>query len=172
LDLSERDRLTKRQRVLLLAASDMEQTIEAARAIQREGEQDATGQEPNVELVRALETAIAVCYWRPFTNSSIGQLDPEGDGPAEATGRELHRTLKRMRDKAYAHTDTASGRDASVKEHTTDSGISGLVFTEGWWAFPREWLPDVIALAEGQRDRFRAEASDIRQALEGPPESS
>src|SRR5947208_6607545 len=53
--------LEKRQLVLLLAAIDMEQTIEAARAIEREAEREArVTEEPNVQLVRALETAIAV----------------------------------------------------------------------------------------------------------------
>jgi hypothetical protein len=121
-----------------------------------------------VQFVRALETAIAVCYWRPFTNSNIGQLDPVEDGPAESTRLgDLHRALQKMRDEVYAHTDKTSGRDAGVREHTTDSGITGLAFSEAWWAFPREWLPAVIALAEGQRDRFRADALDIRNALEG-----
>jgi hypothetical protein len=42
--------MRKRKRVPLLAAIDMEQTIEAARAIERE----AAGEEPNVEHIRAL----------------------------------------------------------------------------------------------------------------------
>ena len=149
----------KRKRVLLLAAIDMEQTIEAARAIERESDRVAAGEEPNAELVRALETALAVCYWRPFTKSSIGRLDAVADGPPEASGMgDLHRTLKTMRDKAYAHTDEASGRVAHVKEHVTQSGVSSEVFSESWWAFPDDWLPRVIALAEMQRERFIAEA--------------
>jgi hypothetical protein len=48
--------VAERIRVLLLAASDMEQAVEAARAIQRETDREAAGEEPNVELLRALET--------------------------------------------------------------------------------------------------------------------
>jgi hypothetical protein len=156
----------RRKRVLLLAAIDMEQTIEVARAIEREGDREAAGEDVNVQFVRALEAALAVCYWRPFTRSSIGQLDPVEDGPPEASGLgDLHRALKTMRDKAYAHTDEASGRDAGVKEHVTETGVAGIAFTEGWWAFPREWLPSVISLAKSQRDRFRAEALDIQARL-------
>jgi hypothetical protein len=133
----------------------MEQAVEAALGIEREHERDASGEESNVQFVRALETAIAVCYWRPFTSSSssIGSLDPVSDGPDESTGLgDLHRALKKMPDEVYAHTDKSSGGDAGVKEHVTDSGASGLVFSEGWWAFPGEWLTHVIPLAVAQRD--------------------
>jgi hypothetical protein len=165
-EIQRLSQLEKRQLVLLLAAIDMEQTIEAARAIEREAEREArVTEEPNVQLVRALETAIAVCYWRPFTSSSIGQLDPAGDGPPVESGLgDLHRALKTMRDKVYAHTDVASGRSAGVSEHVTESGTEGLAFSEGWWAFPREWLPRVILLAEQQRDRFRTEAVEIQRS--------
>jgi hypothetical protein len=121
----------KRIRVLLLAAIDMEQAKEAARAIEREGEREAAGKEPNVQLVRALEAALAVCYWRPFTNNSVGRLDPVADGSSGSGLADLHRTLKSMRDKAYAHTDVQSGRRADVKEHVTEAGVSGVVFGEG-----------------------------------------
>ena len=150
---------SRRKRVLLLAATDMEQTIEAARAIERESDRVAAGEEPNAELVHALETALAVCYWRPFTNSSIGRLDPVEDGPPEASGLvELHRDLETMRKTRYAHTDKVSGRDADVREHVTETGVTGIVRTESQWEFPEEWLPRVIALAEMQRERFITEA--------------
>lgn len=158
----------KRKRVLLLAAIDMEQTIEAARAIGREAEREAAGQESNVQFVRALETAVAVCYWRPFTKGrgGIGRLDPVKDGPSEESGLgDLHRALKTMRNRSYAHTDKRSGRDADVKDHVTETGVTGGVFDERWWGFPEEWLPNVIALAESQRDRFRAEAREIQARL-------
>jgi hypothetical protein len=136
----------------------MEQAVEAARAIQHEADREAAGEEPNVELLRALETAVAVCYWRPFTQSSIGRLDPVADGPSEESGLgELHRRLRRMRDKVYAHTDEEAGRDVTVR----DLGPGTSFITEGWEPLPRDWLPSVIALAEGQADRFRAEALDL-----------
>jgi hypothetical protein len=140
----------------------MEQAVEAARAIQREADREAAGEEPNVELLRALETAVAVCYWRPFTQSSIGRLDPVADGPSEESGLgELHRRLRRMRDKVYAHTDEEGGRDVTVR----DLGPGTSFITEGWEPLPRDCLPSVIALAEGQADRFRAEALDLGDQL-------
>ena len=85
--------LAKRKRVLLLAAVDMEQTIEAARAIEREGEREAAGEEPNVQLVRALESRARGCYWRPFTNTPSGgstllrTARPRPAGSATSTAR-------------------------------------------------------------------------------------
>jgi hypothetical protein len=157
----------QRIRVLLLAAIDMEQVIEAARAIQREAEREASGGEPNHQLVRALEAALAVCYWRPFTNSSVGRLDPVADAPPDE--REfvgLHLELKEKRDKAYAHTDLESGRTADVKEYVTKEGVSGgVVFGESWSPLPRGYLGSVIALAIIQRERFRAEAVQLQAEL-------
>jgi hypothetical protein len=64
---SERNRLAKLQEALLLAGSDMDQATAAARALQSETE---------YLLARALETAIAVCYMRAFTQSSLMTLPP------------------------------------------------------------------------------------------------
>jgi hypothetical protein len=61
---SERNRLRKRQRALLLAASDMEQDKAAAQRL--------TIEEDGL-LARALETAIAVSYMRPFTGGPPGR---------------------------------------------------------------------------------------------------
>ena len=157
----------KRIRVLLLAAIDMEQAKEAAHAIQREAEREEAAGEPNHQLVRALEAALAVCYWRPFTNSSVGRLDPVADGPPDERGFvDLHLELKRMRDKAYAHTDVESGRTADVKEYVTKDGVTGgVVFGESWSPLPREYLRSIIALAVIQRERFRAEAVQLQAEL-------
>jgi hypothetical protein len=65
---SERNRLAKLRTALLLAGSDMDQAVAAARALQNESDG---------LLARALETAIAVCYMRPFTQSSLMALPPE-----------------------------------------------------------------------------------------------
>jgi hypothetical protein len=144
--------LDQRKRVLLLAVGDMDQVIEAAQAIQRTEERDPE----NMELVRALETAVAVCYWRPFTNSSIGRLDPEADAPEDDDLRELHWELKTVRDKVYAHTDEEAGREVNVRE----MGGGSHVITETWDPLPSDWLPDVIALAQVQHARFLDEALD------------
>jgi hypothetical protein len=152
--------------VLLLAAWDMEQVAEAAREIQREGGRDAGEAEPRTQLVRALETAIAVCYWRPFTKSKgMGRLDEKADGPPEGGElEELHWALKTMRNQVYAHTDEEGGRFALVEDD--EEGEPGVaLFSELWFPLPPEWLTNVITLAEGQRDRFRQEAFTIDQAL-------
>jgi Phage integrase family len=109
----ERNRLVKLQTVLLLAGSDMDQAAAAARALQSETE---------YLLARALETAIAVCYMRASTRSSLMTLPPEfvptGDPDAK-----IHTELKAVRDKVYAHTDKAGSRSASINVETVADGI-------------------------------------------------
>ena len=70
---SDRNRLLKRQRALLHAAADMDQAIAAAHALEAESR--------HVALMRALETAIAVCYARAFTTSSLLSLDGAAYAP-------------------------------------------------------------------------------------------
>ena len=159
--ISDQNRLENRSRVLQLAAIDMEQTIEAARAIEREIKMQAQGQGQSWQFTRALETAVAVCYWRPFTRSStMGALDPTGDSPPEHGLCELHWSLESMRNEVYAHTDKSSGRDAAIR-----AGDEGFALLESWKPLPPHWLPSIIALAEAQRDRFRAEAFEIERKL-------
>jgi hypothetical protein len=63
-----REAMEKRQAILLMGAIDMDHVVAAAEAIQRE---HATGG-ASLPLLRALETAVAVCYWRPFSQSNRG----------------------------------------------------------------------------------------------------
>jgi hypothetical protein len=72
---SEINRLKKVQTALLLAASDHDQAAAATRALDSEADDHV--------LIRALETAIAVCYARAFTTSTLLQL---GDEYAPAAG--------------------------------------------------------------------------------------
>lgn len=95
---SERNRLAKEQRALLLASSDMEQAAAAARAL--ENEHDGT-------LARALETAMAVCYMRPFTKSDLAV--PDEYVPTTGVDEAAHSHLKALRNKVYAHTDKYGG---------------------------------------------------------------
>lgn len=154
---SERNRLVKRQTALLLAASDMDQAAAAARALQTE----ADG-----VLARALETAIAVAYMRPFTGQPPGRL-PDEYFPNTSPDAEIHGELKRLRDKVYAHTDAASGRSTSLKTATREGDIVAVEWREQWLPLPREDLPDLIAHFERQRDRFRSEAASIHVQLHG-----
>ena len=52
--------------LLVLASADMKQAAAAARQLQRTFD---------IHTSRALETAIAVCYWRPFSNNCLGTLE-------------------------------------------------------------------------------------------------
>jgi hypothetical protein len=71
---SERNRLVNEIRRLRLAEADMAQVAAAADTLMHE--------HLNGDLCRALETAIAVCYARPFGSSNqvgvLGQECPEG----------------------------------------------------------------------------------------------
>jgi len=76
---SERNRLRKLQTVLILAARDiMDQATAAAAALQAD-------KSTNEAYRRALETAMAVCYMRAFTKSSLMTL-PAEYVPTEAAG--------------------------------------------------------------------------------------
>jgi hypothetical protein len=75
---SQVNRKRKLSLVLQLGADDMEQAEAAARALQREAH--------DVHLRGALETAMAVCYMRPFTRTR--PHDPtERIRPVGVTGR-------------------------------------------------------------------------------------
>jgi hypothetical protein len=154
---SERNRLIKRQTALLLAASDMDQAAAAARALQTE----ADG-----VLARALETAIAVAYMRPFTGRPPGRL-PDEYFPSTSPDSERHAELKTLRNKVYAHTDAASGRSTSLKAATRDGDVVSVEWREQWVPIPRASLPALIAYLEEQRERFRSEAASIHVQLHG-----
>jgi hypothetical protein len=160
---SDRNRLLKIQRALLLAASDMEQAAAAARAL--EGEAD------DHNLMRALETAIAVCYARAFTQSSLHRLNREEYEPSAAPLAELHRTLCQLRDEVYAHTDKTGGRSASllVNAPVRLPGRIDFVRHEEWKPLSRAALPAALELFELQRQRFHEEAGKIQLYLDGPP---
>jgi hypothetical protein len=71
----------------------------------------ATTEDDDVHLMLALETALVVCYARPFTHGKrVGQLGEEW-APEDAHERAVHDELLVLRNQAYAHTDKASGRD-------------------------------------------------------------
>jgi hypothetical protein len=164
---SDRNRELKRQRVLLLAAADMNHARAAARALDVEAN--------DVDLMRALETAIAVSYARAFTQSSLLRLDADTYEPLDPELAEIHRQLCKLRDKVYAHTDKDGGRSASVTVQSATGlgnlgglpGKIGLIATEEWQPFPRAAIPSAIRLFEGQHARFQHEASLIAIELAG-----
>jgi hypothetical protein len=154
----KREAVEARQKILLLGASDMDHVIAAAEAIQHEHSSD----NPDLSLIRGLETAVVVCYWRPFSESNtVGHLSKK-----DALDSELHRDMRTWRDQAHAHTDKTSGRSAGITEIGTETGMHGLAFTESWWSTPpSDELPRIIDIARRQRDAWRAEGIELRQRL-------
>lgn len=153
---SERNRIEKEQRALLLAVSDMQQAAAAARALQEE--EDGT-------LARALETAMAVCYMRPFTTSDL-QV-PDEYIPTGGIDGEAHDHLKVLRDKVHAHTDKSSGRKIESFTIEVEGEIAQLSWREGWLPFPRENLAFVIELCERQAQKMRIDAAMLQLVLDG-----
>ena len=97
----------------------MNQVAAAAAALQ--------GERLNGDLCRALETAIAVCYSRPYGGSNrVGVLGNEWL-PEDPGDLAVHARLLELRDQVYAHTDRTDARDI------TD------VFGDGFYA--EEWRP-------------------------------
>jgi hypothetical protein len=142
----------KRGLSLLLAASDMEQAAAAAEAAEA-----LAAKIENIPLIRALHTAVAVCYWRPFTSGSLViKLGPSEVPPGDLG---LHDELKRARDKFYAHTDAASERHAL--------SLAPESYMEEWWEPLEDSLPAIVKLCREQAERFRAEAARL-----DPPGSS
>jgi hypothetical protein len=132
----------------------MRQAVAAARLLQVTSD---------VHGARALETALVVCYARPFgSNDGIGPLSRETYAPVGTGELTLHKDLLWLRDKAYAHTDKASGRSIKTARLTATSSEP---YAEHWIALNREALPLVIALFESQAIRFSAEAKDTADEL-------
>ncbi|SRR6266536_2437059 len=137
----------------------MRQTRAAARLLERQSD---------VNERRALETAIAVCYARAFTQSSLHRLDQNEFEPSDPRLAAVHRMLLDHRDKVYAHTDKDGGRIASIKLPDVDIGTE---VWEQWVPFPRGIVPHVVALSDAQALRLFQEAADIQRQLEEAGES-
>jgi hypothetical protein len=133
--------LTKEQELLVLAVGDMRQAGAAALLLE---------QRANFQERRALETAISVCYARPWLDSNrSGKLRKEWL-PAAGPDRDLHRRLLELRRKTYAHTDPSGGRSASAQ-----LGIENeLALVEQWESLPTHDLPAIVDLCERQAERF------------------
>jgi hypothetical protein len=142
---------------LILATEDMDQATEAAVALR-------TDTSDNAAWRRALETAMAVAYMRPFTRGAWRL--PKKYLPASSTGRDLHKRLKQLRNRVYAHSDKASGRSASMTITATTGDIISIQYRSGWLAFPVADLSACQALFFDQRERFLTDAARIHVELE------
>jgi hypothetical protein len=126
------------------AESDMYQASAAARLLLQQGPDE-------VHAARALETAMVVCYARPFgRNDGIGTL-PDKYAPQDERGRAMHDVLLLLRRKVYAHTDAESGRSLTG---TIGLGSGRDRYGERWFSINRDALPATIALCEAQAERF------------------
>ena len=123
--ISERNRLEREKAALLFGAVDMQHAIAAARALEAQTE--------DVNLMRALEAAMAVCFMRPYTNCDFtlpkDMFPPNGD---ESDDGLLFDMLKTFRDTVHAHTDVGSGRAASPVEIVEDGEIVTFNYQESW----------------------------------------
>jgi hypothetical protein len=133
--------LTAEQERLTLAVSDMLQAAAAARLLsQRVDPHDR----------RALETAISVCYARPWLESNRSGRLKDKWLPAVGADRDLHKRLLELRHRTYAHSDPAGGRKASVQ-----LGPEGVRFIgEEWVPVSRADLTAIAELCDRQAQRF------------------
>ena len=106
---SERNHLLKQLRLLRFAAGDMQQARAAIIALLETTDDD---NEDDLDLILALETAIVICYARPFTHGEgVGRLGEEW-APEDEDKRAMHDEMLVLRNQLYAHTDMRSGRDS------------------------------------------------------------
>jgi hypothetical protein len=156
----ERDWLVRRLRLFLLAEADMAQAAAAARALQDESE-------GNGPLRRALETAIAVSYARPFAAGNRAGSLGTGWEPANPRQAAFHDALIDLRNQVYAHTDRTEAR--SVVDLKQLLGLKqdegGRRYAEEWQALNVQLLPEIIGLAASQQERFREEITKLEARL-------
>ena len=150
MDKDKRDGLASLVERLRLAVADMEQVRAAVLASRNTNEP---------RLLQALETAIVVCYMRPFTGhyQLPGKYVPKCD---------LHRRLREARGNLYAHTDQVPGRKAYVVSSDPETGLHVFGEESHLRGLPlHSWEP-VLRLADRLRDRFDAESIERAQELE------
>ncbi len=142
--------------MLLLGASDMYQVEEAGLAILHELD---TEEGMNLMLARALETALYVCYWRPFSRANtLGHL-----GEGDALDAEVHDFVRDERNQAHAHIDVQAERWATLSAHRDAPGE--FSFGEAFYGLGREWVERIVDVAERQRRAWQMEARSIRDHL-------
>lgn len=154
---SERNKLLKYQRALLLASSDMTQAIAAARALQTE--EDGT-------LSRVFETAMVISFMRPFTGSL---KMPPGfyELPPGSHEERLYAEVKALRDKVYAHTDEGTGRQAGPIQIQSGTEMVNLSWNEAWAPLPRGELEFFIGVCEAIKEEMNLVAGKAQVILDG-----
>jgi hypothetical protein len=116
---------------------------------------------------RALETAISVCYARPWLGSNrVGKLRNKWL-PAAGCDRDLHKRLLELRRKTYAHTDPDGGRTALAQLGPGNIASIG----EQWMPLRGDELPESADLCERQAARFKQEIGDALDGAQKPAQS-
>jgi hypothetical protein len=152
---SERNKLVNDLRRFRLAQSDMQQVVAAATHLASE--------HLNGDLCRALETAIVICYARPFDGrNAVGRLGDEFV-PTDAVPRRIHQELLRLRDKVYAHTDRTDARD--VVDLGQEFDLQSPLYAEQWRPLDRRVLAGIIHLAVEVEGRLREAAAEREAKL-------
>jgi hypothetical protein len=133
---------------LVMAEADMRMAAAAAGLLQQTEE---------IYRSRALETAIVVCYVRPFTHSNtVGPLGSMWH-PKDDTGRRLHRSLYAARNSTHAHTDLISFRKAvNTAALLGNYTATARRYTGEWRPLDRAVLPVLVPFFEPRADVFRA----------------
>lgn len=140
---------------LLLAAQDMNDCAAAAELLTRI--------EPS-PLARALETAIVICYTRPWgRTNTIGALEHEWL-PDTPGGMSLHEDLQRLRNKVYAHSDE-DVESRGIQDVSHLLGGEQPVFAPVWRPLEPGVVTQIIGLAEAQRERFLQGAGELNATL-------
>ncbi len=120
----------------------MAQAASAAVALQQETE-------GNGPLRRALETAIAVSYARPFAPGNRAGSLRNGWEPANPRQAAFHDALIELRNQVYAHTDRTEAR--SVVDLKQLLGLED----EGGRRYAEEWQALNVELPQGARPLHR-----------------
>jgi hypothetical protein len=157
-ELTEKERLLRDLARFRLAEADMRQVIAAADFLVESGH-------PGGDLRRALETAVVVCYWRPFdSRNKIGTLGKRWT-PKEPRFRLIHNRLRELRHEVYAHTDLPQATGARGVVSVAELGFDGNGYTEWWQAIDPDALSEVIGLAKDIRGKLLAAAAIYEEQL-------
>lgn len=151
---SERNLRTKEIRRLVFAQSDMAQAAVAAEYLLQE--------HVNGDLCRALETAIVVCYARPFAGGNNAGILGEDWYPIDPAHRAMHDKLRDLRDQVFAHNDITDKR--GIVDAGAMLGLPGS-FAEEWMPLNREALPTLIQMCAAQRAQFSERVDELQAEL-------
>jgi hypothetical protein len=115
------------------------------------------------DLRRALETALAVCYCRPFRGNKIGVLG-ENWLPTDPSERQTHDNLRILRDKVFAHSDESLVR--GIEDLGELYGPDHVArYVEAWVPLKESFVLKVRALAAKQETLFKTAAHEIEEKL-------